>query len=158
MSDNQPAPKGKSKKPSRTEQRRQARSLALQALYQWQMSGNSVTDIEAQFRAEQDVSRADLTLFADLLHGIPGAVTELDEQLLPLLDRKLEDLDPIELTVLRIGGYELKERIEVPYKVAINESVNLAKTFGATDSHKYVNGVLDKLARILRPAEVKAAR
>lgn len=155
MSDNKPV---KNKKPSKTEQRRQARSLALQALYQWQMSGNSVTDIEAEFRSEQDLSRADVTLFVALLHGIPSQVSVLDEQILPFLDRKLEDLDPIELTVLRIGGYELKERIEVPYKVAINESVNLAKTFGATDSHKYVNGVLDKLARTLRPDECKANR
>ncbi len=157
MSDSQ-TPKAKNKKPSRTEQRRQARSLALQALYQWQMSGNTVTDIEAEFRTEQDLSRADVSLFVDLLHAIPRQVSALDEQLLPFIDRKLEDLDPIELTVLRIGGYELKERIEVPYKVAINESVNLAKTFGATDSHKYVNGVLDKLARTLRPDEVNAAR
>lgn len=158
MSDNQPAQPAKKKKPSRTEQRRQARSLALQALYQWHMSGSSVTDIEAEFRTEQDLSRADVKLFVDLLHGIPAQVSVLDEQALPFLDRKLEDLDPIELTILRIGGFELKDRIEVPYKVAINESVNLAKTFGATDSHKYINGILDKLARVLRPLEVNAPR
>lgn len=158
MTDKQPAQPAKNKKPSRTEQRRQARSLALQALYQWEMSGSTVTDIEAEFRAEQDLSRADVALFVDLLHRIPAQVSVLDEQVLPFLDRKLDDLDPIELTILRIGGFELKERIEVPYKVAINESVNLAKTFGATDSHKYINGVLDKLARVLRPLEVNAPR
>lgn len=148
----------KRKKPSRTEQRREARNLALQALYQWQMAGASITDIEAEFRTEQDLSRCDVPLFVELLHGIPKQASTLDEQMLPYLDRTLEDLDPIELTVLRIGTFELANRIAVPYRVAINESVNLAKTFGATDSHKYINGVLDKLARRLRPAEVNAPR
>lgn len=153
----QPAPR-KSKKPSKTELRREARNLALQALYQWQMAGASVSEIEAEFRAEQDLSRADVELFIELLRGIPSRASELDEQMTPYLDRRLDELDPIELTVLRIGSYELGQRIEVPYRVAINESVNLAKTFGATDSHKYVNGILDKLARKLRPDEVRAAR
>lgn len=148
----------KAKKPSKTEMRREARQFALQALYQWQMAGASLNEIEAQFRVEQDMSRADMPLFSQLLHQVPARVSQLDEVLLPLLDRSLEDLDPVELSVLRLGAYEMADRVEVPYKVVINEAVNLAKVFGATDSHKYVNGVLDKLARKLRTVEVNAGR
>ncbi|WP_246480433.1 transcription antitermination factor NusB [Motiliproteus sediminis] len=136
--------------------RREARQFALQALYQWQMAGAALNEIEAQFRVEQDMGRTDMALFSELLHQVPAKVTELDEHLTPLLDRQLDDLDPIELSVLRLGAYEMADRISVPYKVVINEAVNLAKTFGATDSHKYVNGVLDKLARKLRAVEVNA--
>ncbi len=150
--------KKKNKKPSKTEMRREARSFALQALYQWHIAGAVLNDIEAQFRTEQDMSRTDMELFSELLHKIPACTTELDELIVPCLDRKLEDLDPIELNVLRIGTFELQSRIQVPYRVAINESVNLAKTYGATDSHKYVNGVLDKLAKKLRSTEVNAGR
>ena len=95
--------------------------------------------------------------FQALLHEIPACVDELDEALTPLLDRKLDDLDPIERTLLRMGMYELTRRIDVPYKVVINEEVALAKKFGATDSHKYVNGVLDKAARQIRKVEITAA-
>lgn len=146
----------KSKKPSKTEMRREARQFALQALYQWQMAGAALNEIEAQFRVEQDMARTDMALFSELLHQVPAKASVLDDYLVPLLDRKLDDLDPIELSVLRLGAYEMADRIEVPYKVVINEAVNLAKTFGATDSHKYVNGVLDKLARKLRTVEVNA--
>ncbi|WP_207060906.1 transcription antitermination factor NusB [Motiliproteus sp. SC1-56] len=135
--------------------RREARSFALQALYQWQLSGNTLNEIEAQFRTEQPMEQADLGLFAELLHGIPAKVGELDALLSPCLDRSLDDLDPIERNVLRMGAYELAHRLEVPYRVVINEYVNLAKTFGATDSHKYVNGVLDKLAKGQRRAEIE---
>ncbi|RDE18532.1 transcription antitermination factor NusB [Motiliproteus coralliicola] len=136
--------------------KREARSFALQALYQWHMAGNPLNDIEAQFRVENDMSGTDLKLFSALLHGVPSKTTELDEAVKPYLDRKQDELDPIELTVLRMGTFELAEMIDVPYKVAINEAVNLAKTFGATDSHKYVNGVLDRVARDLRKAETGA--
>nr|WP_207802673.1 transcription antitermination factor NusB [Motiliproteus coralliicola] len=146
----------KSGKPSRTQMKREARSFALQALYQWHMAGNPLNDIEAQFRVENDMSGTDLKLFSALLHGVPSKTTELDEAVKPYLDRKQDELDPIELTVLRMGTFELAEMIDVPYKVAINEAVNLAKTFGATDSHKYVNGVLDRVARDLRKAETGA--
>ena len=159
MSDSQNSPKAKKvKKPSKTQMRREARNFALQALYQWHMAGSSLTDIEAEFRVEQDMRQVDLELFSELLHGIPAQVAELDQQIKPCLDRTLDELDPIELNVLRIGTFELASRLSVPYRVAINESVNLAKTFGATDSHKYVNGVLDKLAKKLRSAEVNAGK
>lgn len=137
-------------------ERRKARHYAMQALYQWRMAGAALTDIEAEFRAEYDFSHVDLAFFQALLHGVPAQIDALDEVLVPLLDRKLEELDPIELTLLHMGVYELQQRIDVPYKVAITEQVALAKKFGATDSHKYVNGVLDQAARQLRQAEVDA--
>ena len=138
-------------------ERRKARHYGLQALYQWHMAGAALNDIEAQFRADYDFSHVDLAYFQALLHEVPACVDELDAALEPLLDRKLGELDPIELTLLRMGMYELTRRIDVPYKVVINEEVALAKKFGATDSHKYINGVLDKAARELRKVEIDAA-
>lgn len=138
-------------------ERRKARHYGMQALYQWHMAGAAIGDIEVEFRTDYDFSHVDLEYFQALLHEIPACIDELDEALEPLLDRKLDDLDPIELTLLRMGMYELTRRIDVPYKVVINEEVALAKKFGATDSHKYINGVLDKAARQLRKVEIDAA-
>jgi N utilization substance protein B len=138
-------------------ERRKARHYGMQALYQWHMAGAALTDIEAEFRADYDFAHVDLEYFQALLHGVPAHLDELESAFGPLLDRKLEELDPIERTLLRMGTYELSERLDVPYKVVINEAVALAKKFGATDSHKYINGVLDKAARQLRKAEVEAA-
>jgi len=138
-------------------ERRKARHYGMQALYQWHMAGASLSDIEAEFRADYDFSHVDLAYFQALLHEIPACVDELDAALEPLLDRKLDELDPIERTLLRMGMFELTRRIDVPYKVVINEEVALAKKFGATDSHKYINGVLDKAARELRKVEIDAA-
>jgi len=138
-------------------ERRKARHYAMQALYQWHMAGASVTDIEAEFRADYDFSHVDLEYFQALLHGVPACVDELDAAMEPLLDRKLNDLGPVERALLRMGMYELIYRIDVPFKVVINEEVALAKKFGATDSHKYINGVLDKAARQLRKVEIDAA-
>ncbi len=138
-------------------ERRKARHYGMQALYQWHMAGASLTDIEAEFRADYDFSNVDLEYFQALLHGVPARVEELEAVFGPLLDRRLEELDPIERTLLRMGTFELQERLDVPYKVVINEAVALAKKFGATDSHKYINGVLDKAARQLRKVEIDAA-
>ena len=138
--------------------RRKARHYALQALYQWQISRNALSDIEAQFRAEFDFSGTDLEYFQTLLHEVPKHVGELERSFEPLLDRAVKDLTPIELTVLRMGAYELAYHIDVPYKVVINEAVSLAKKFGATDGHKYINGVMDKLAQQLRAVEVAAEK
>ena len=137
--------------------RRKARHYGMQALYQWHMAGASLSDIEAEFRADYDFSHVDLAYFQALLHGVPACVDELEAILEPLLDRRLEELDPIERTLLRMGTWELRERIDVPYKVVINEAVALAKKFGATDGHKYINGVLDKAARQLRKVEIDGA-
>lgn len=138
-------------------ERRKARHYGMQALYQWHMAGASLSDIEAEFLADYDFSHVDLEYFQALLHQVPASVDELDAAIEPLLDRKLDQLDPIERTLLRMGMYELTHRIDVPYKVVINEEVALAKKFGATDSHKYINGVLDKAARELRKVEIDAA-
>ncbi|MGB0732624.1 MAG: transcription antitermination factor NusB [Pontibacterium sp.] len=152
-------PKPKSnKKPSLTQQRRSARSFSLQALYQWQLTGNPVNEIEAQFRVDNDMSGTDTQLFSEILVGVATQKSDLDERFSPFLDRGIHELDPIELSVLRIGAFELVNRLEVPYRVAINESVELAKTFGATESHRYVNGVLDKLAQRVRMHEIRASK
>jgi N utilization substance protein B len=137
-------------------ERRKARHYAMQALYQWHMAGAALNVIEAEFRSDYDFDHVDLEYFQALLHGVPGCVDELEAVFEPLLDRSIKDLDPIERTLLRMGTFELKERIDVPYKVVINEAVALAKKFGASESHKYINGVLDKAARQLRAAEIAA--
>ncbi|EED30733.1 transcription antitermination factor NusB [gamma proteobacterium NOR5-3] len=138
--------------------RRKARHYALQALYQWHMAGARPSDIEAEFRTDYDFEVVDLEYFQALIHGVPPLAQELDSLLEPLLDRELRELDPIERSLLRMGGFELRDRIDVPYRVVINESVALAKKFGAAESYKYINGVLDKLARQLRGPEVSAGR
>lgn len=138
-------------------ERRKARHYGMQALYQWHMAGAGLAAIEAEFRADYDFSHVDLEYFQALLHGVPACADELEATLEPLLDRKLSDLDPIERTLLRMGTFELARRPDVPYKVVINEAVALAKKFGATDGHKYINGVLDKVARELRKVEIDAA-
>ena len=133
--------------------RRKARRFTVQALYQWQMTGANLGDIEAQFRVDNDMLKTDVDYFHELLHEIPKCVTELDNSFAQYLDRGIKDLDRVELAILRIGTYELSKRLDVPYRVAINEGIELAKYFGATESHKYVNGVLDKVAQRLRVAE-----
>ena len=134
-------------------QRRKARRLVLQALYQWLMSGSDPLVISKQYR-EETLGKVDWNYFEEVFSEIPGATQKLNESLEPLLDRELAALDPIEKALLYLGTFELANRIDVPYRVVINECVQLAKIFGATDSHKYINGVLDKLASELRPAEV----
>jgi len=136
--------------------RRKARHYALQALYQWHMAGATPSNIEAEFRTDYDFSVVDLEYFQALVQGVPPLADELDSFFEPLLDRKLSDLDPIERSLLRMGSFELRERLDVPYRVVINESVALAKKFGASESYKYINGVLDKIARQLRGPEVSA--
>lgn len=138
--------------------RRKARHYALQALYQWEIARQPINDIEAQFLADNDMTHVDTEFFGELLHEIPANLNALQAQFEPLLDRKLSDLDPIELTLLRMGVYELLHRIDVPYKVVINECINLAKRFGATDGHRYINSVLDKVATSARPVEIAAGR
>jgi N utilization substance protein B len=133
--------------------RRKARHYAMQALYQWHMADTALNDIEAEFRSEYDMARVDVDYFSELLHQIPANLTEIDALFIPLLDREADDLTPVELSLLRVGTYELAKRIDVPYKVVINEAVSLAKKFGAEDSYKYLNGVLDKLARQVRAVE-----
>lgn len=137
-------------------QRRKARHFGLQALYQWTLSGATLSDIEAEFRVDNDFRHTDGDYFSAVLRGVTSDVDALEALFAPALDRSLEDLDPIERNLLRLGTYELRDRIDVPYKVVINEAVSLAKKFGATESHRYINGVLDKVARDLRTIEFAA--
>jgi len=135
-------------------QRRKARHYGLQALYQWTLSGASPSDIEAEFRVDNDFRHTDGEYFSAVLRGVVDDVDGLESLFEPALDRKLDELDPIERNLLRLGTFELRDRIDVPYKVVISEAVALAKKFGATDSHRYINGVLDKVARELRQVEL----
>ncbi|VAW77847.1 Transcription termination protein NusB [hydrothermal vent metagenome] len=134
-------------------QRTRARRLAMQALYQWDMSGNNLSDIEAQFVEEEGFEKADSDYFNELLHKVPAMLDEVEEAFTPYLDRPIKEIDPVERAVLRMASYELIARVDVPYKVIINEAVNLTKKFGAEQAHKYINGVLDQAARKLRAVE-----
>jgi N utilization substance protein B len=138
--------------------RKRARRLAMQALYQWQLSQLNLKEIDAQFREEQDMSRVDVSYFHELLHKVPARLDELDSTLQQFIDRGIEEVDPVERAILRIAIYELKFRIDIPYRVVLNEAVALAKTFGASESHRYVNGVLDQAAKALREIEVRAGK
>lgn len=133
-------------------ERQKARRMILQALYQWRMAGAPVRDIEAEFLAYYQ-GRIDRDYFREVFAGVTTEAAALDEQLRPLLDRSLEALDPIEHCLLQMGLYELARRIDVPYKVVINECVELAKVFGATDGHKYINSILDRAAKTHRILE-----
>ncbi|OGS90627.1 MAG: N utilization substance protein B [Gallionellales bacterium GWA2_60_18] len=133
--------------------RHRARELALQGIYQWRVTAGDDAQIEQQIQAEKNLGRYDGELFSKLLRGTLSRHDELGALLAPHLDRPLAELSPVEFAVLLLGTFELAHHPEVPYKVVINEAVELAKTFGGTDGHKYVNGVLDKLAPQLRAVE-----
>lgn len=133
--------------------RRKARRFAVQALYQWQMAGADIAEIEAWFRSDNDLRKTDTAYFHDLLVGVTGRVTEIDAALAPVLDRAVESLGQVEKAVLRIGTFELMARVDVPRNVVINEGIELVRLFGAEESFRYINGVLDKLAGQLRTSE-----
>jgi N utilization substance protein B len=139
-----------------SEAKTNARKCAVQALYQWQMSGNSLTRIETYFLEEELLKGAQKTYFTELFHGVPKQLDVIDAALAEFVDRPVEKIDPVERAILRIGVYELINRLETPYKVIINEGVNLAKFFGADGSHKYVNGILDKVGQKVRAVEIAA--
>jgi transcription antitermination protein NusB len=133
--------------------RSRARRRALQALYAWQIGGSRMNAVIDQFRHEQDMEVADLEYFEDLLNGVERNVAAIDEAIKPYVDRDVEQIDPIERAALRLATYELKYRPDVPYRVIINEAIEVTKRFGADHGHSYVNGVLDKLAGVLRTTE-----
>ncbi|MFY0640048.1 MAG: transcription antitermination factor NusB [Bermanella sp.] len=135
--------------------RRKARHYAMQALYQWDMAGASLNKIEAEFLIDNDMTHVDTEYFRDILRGVPNNLGELDEMLIPCLSRGIEEVTPVEKAILRLAAFELAHRIDVPYRVVINESVELSKKFGATESHKFINGALDKLAQRVRVVELK---
>ncbi len=149
----QSAPKKPAKSP-----RRRAREFALQGLYQWRVGGNDEAAIEAHLADSDGFDKADREFFVGLLRGVLAQQAGLQEQLQSYLDRPFAELSPIESSVLLAGAYELVNCPQTPYRVIINEAIELAKGFGGTDGHKYVNGVLDKLAARLRPAEVESRR
>ena len=136
--------------------RRRSRELALQGLYSWLLAGQPVSDIAAQLEESKGFERADRAYFSSLMRGAIEQQGTLEEALAPCLDRKVRELSPVERGILLLGAWELKNAPDVPYRVVINEAVELAKSFGGTDGHKYVNGVLDKLAKSLRAQEAGA--
>lgn len=136
--------------------RRQARHYALQAMYQWQITGTPTHDLEAQFIEHQIIKTVDLDYFKELIHGIPKQQNELDQQMMVYLSRPIQELDPIELAILRLAIYELINRTEIPYRVVINEALDLTKRFGSIEGFKFVNGVLDQVARKIRSVEIAA--
>lgn len=138
--------------------RSRARRRALQAIYAWQLAGASVPSLLDQFRSEQDMDVADLEYFEELVGGVVRECASLDTELKVFLDREVAQVDPIERAVLRIAAFELLHRVDVPYRVVINEAIETTKRFGADHGHSYINGVLDKAAAAWRSAEVQAAR
>jgi N utilization substance protein B len=138
--------------------RHQARQAAVQAIYQWQLTQQPPSQIEDHFSLDHELHDVDMDFFHHLVTEIPSHLHELDDHLTPYLDRELEEIDPVERAILRIGAYELEFHPEIPYKVILNEAVELAKTFGAEHGYKYVNAVLDQVARKLRAAEIQVGR
>jgi N utilization substance protein B len=138
--------------------RRRSREFALQALYAWQLSSSPVEKVIEQFRAEQDMEIADLEYFEALVRGVVEHAEELDAVLAKFIDRPMTQVDPIERAVLRIAGFELAHRPDVPYRVVINEAIETTKRFGAEHGHTYVNGVLDRAAAEWRAQEIQAGR
>lgn len=134
--------------------RTQARRVALQALYQWQMTKEEISQIVKQFQEDSLLEGLDFELFEDLLSNVSATAEELDAIYAEYLDRSVSMIDPVERAIMRMGVYELQSKIEIPYKVVINECVELTKRFGAEESHKYVNGILDKAAKQLRALEI----
>ena len=137
--------------------RRKAREFAVQGLYQWKLTGGDAGIILKQLREEKEFPKIDEAHLEALLQGVTGHVEELDGLIAPYLDRPSGELSPVEHAILLLAAYEMRHHPEIPYRVVINEAVELAKTYGGTDGHKFVNGVLDKLAAQVRAVEVKAA-
>jgi N utilization substance protein B len=133
--------------------RRKARELAFQAVFSWQMSQNSVNEIEVNFIADNTKRRFDIEYFQLLLRGVTSNIKELDLAISPYVDRPLDDIDHVEKAILRVAIFELSYCTDVPYRVVINEAIELAKAFAADDSHKFVNGVLDKAVKLIRPQD-----
>ena len=138
-------------------ERARARRYAMQALYQWDLSGSDLPLIRRQFLEAEDFSRTDTKYFIELLSEAPKRIDIIDESISEYIDRPIEQLDPVERAVLRLATYELLYRLDIPYRVSINEAVQLTRKFGAEQGHAFVNGVLDKVAHKLRAAECKKA-
>lgn len=138
--------------------RRRARQYALQAMYQWQIAATPILELETEFLIHHIRKKTDLDYFKELIHAVPKHVDQLDNHMGPFLDRPIRDLDPIELAILRLSIYELANRPDVPWRVAINEALELAKKFGSVEGYKFVNGILDRVARKLRQTEINSEK
>lgn len=139
-----------------SQSRTNARKVTVQALYQWQMTGQSLLEIERQFEEGERLKGVQKSYFKELFHGIPAQLDAVDAAMASFVDRPVDVIDPVERAILRLGVFELLFRPEMPYRVVLNESINLAKCFGADGSHKYINGILDKVALLKRTVEVKS--
>ena len=146
------APAGKSVAKARGKSRR----LAMQAIYQWQMTGDSVTDIKQQFVDDNNMTQIDLNYFSEMVSGVASSISDLDPLLAKYMTRSVESVDPVERSILRLATYEFVNRLDVPYRVVLNEAVNITKEFCAENSHTFVNAVLDKVAQEVRKIEVQA--
>lgn len=136
--------------------RTKSRQFAVQALYSWLLSGQNVSDIEVHFISEHDMGDADVTYFQEIIHYVAAHKMALIDQMEEFLSRSFNSVDPVEQAILLSGVFELQERADIPYRVAINEAVECAKVFGAEDGHKFINGIMDKVAIKLRQPEIKA--
>lgn len=138
--------------------RRRARELAMQAVYQWELNPMTLVELVQQFVEMNNMQKIDFNHFKNIVDFVVNHTPEIDTRIIPYLDRDIMELDPIELSILRLSAYEMEHCLDIPYRVVINEGVELAKKFGSTDGHKYINGMLDKLAMELRSAEKKERR
>ncbi len=143
-------------KKSLAKARGKSRRLAMQAIYQWQMTGDSITDIKQQFFEENNMSQLDATFFSESVSGVASSINELDPLLEKYMTRSVESVDPVERAILRLATHEFINRFDVPYKVVLNEAVNIAKEYCAENSHTFVNAVLDKVAKEIRSIEVQS--
>lgn len=139
-------------------ERHNARHYAVQAMYQWQIAGAAIADIEAEFLLEHIEKKLDMAYFKELIHGIPTNLDIIDNAIKPFLNRSMSDIDPVELAVLRLATYELLKRPDVPYRVIINEALQLTKKFGSVEGYKFVNGILDRIAKANREVEIKSQK
>lgn len=131
--------------------RHKARILAMQAMYQWQMTGHDIAELETQYRTRNQTQHIDWPFFVQLVHGVPKKISALDASISPYLDRPIKDVTPVELSILRLASFELIDVDDIPFKVILNEYINLAKRYGGVEAHKFINGVLDQLAKKIRP-------
>jgi N utilization substance protein B len=141
---------------SKSRERQKARRMLVQALYSWELGGSDLESIEAQFHADNNMTKVDTKLFHEVLFGVSKSLSEVDGTFERFLDRENGQLDPVSRAVLRLTTYEMLYSLDVPYKVVINEGINLAKTYGPTDAYKYINGILDQVASMKRAVEVAA--
>lgn len=149
---------GLDSKKSQAKSRGKSRRLAMQAIYQWQMTGDNITDIKQQFFEENNMSQVDSDFFSEMVSGVASSISELDPYLEKNMTRSIESVDPVERAILRLATYEFINRFDVPYRVVLNEAVNITKEFCAEKSHTFVNAVLDKVAKEIRHIEVQTEK